>query len=456
MIQEEFTFQHQIASFNAAPAKSNLPLVILMHGNGFHFKHYNYLQKHLARNGFMVASISWDSWNFQNSGHYLNIFNQIRTHILHLYGSFQYRNYLSSDIVLMGHSRGGMAAIRYFDIPKDLGLNLKSIVAMAPSPQSYDMPLEFDLDNETKSVLFLYGSADTDVNGTKQNGVMKTAFKLYDDIATESSYWVFNKAPEKDMIYLKDFGHKIFTDKAAWPGDPNALASPEKDAIKGYINGYLQVHVKNNSLLKTYYKYQNRPASLDANIELFHQHSERVKTVLANFENGSSNTNTAGGTITKNSKIEQFTVGNSWQMDDRSPHHTKVAQIRWNKNNFITPYVRFKYPNGKNLTNYKYLAIRVGQVVNSDYNNNNDKDFYIRLRSTNGKVSTVKLSNYGKLAYDMHPLVGNNKSYMTTFMIPLKDFRNVDFSSFDSVYLRFNASGHSQGEIVIDNIDFYK
>jgi pimeloyl-ACP methyl ester carboxylesterase len=441
--------------FNAPPA-AKLPLVILMHGNGYSFKHYNYIQKHLAKNGFIVASIRWDSYGFQFNSKYLEIFNEIRSHLLHLYGAFQYSNYLSTDVVLMGHSRGGMAAIRYFDIPKDIGLNLKSIVSLAPSPQSYDMPIEFDLDDETKSVLFLYGSADSDVNGTKLNGVMKTAFKLYDDIATESSYWVFNKSPERDMIFLEDFNHRIFTEKENWPGDINALASPEKDAIMGYINGYLQLHVKNNSLFKTYYKYQSRPASLDAGIELFHQHSDRVKTVLANFENGSSNTNTAGGAISKGFNIDKFVVGNSWQLDNQSPHHTKVLQLQWDKKNFFVPYVKFSYSNYKNLTNYNYLALRIGQVNGSSYNSNSDKDLYVRLRSTNNATFTLKLSDYGRLAYDYNLIGAVNKSFMTTFMIPLKDFRNVDLSHVKDLYLQFNVNGHTKGEVVIDNIEFYK
>ena len=36
-------------------------MVLILNGNGFNHFHYNYLQKHLARNSFMVASIEWHS-----------------------------------------------------------------------------------------------------------------------------------------------------------------------------------------------------------------------------------------------------------------------------------------------------------------------------------------------------------------------------------------------------------
>ena len=62
-------------------------------------------------------------------------------------------------------------------------------------PQPLDMETEFDLNDLTDSFLVLYGSADSDVSGEKTDGIMRTGCKFFDDVATESSYFYNNQAP---------------------------------------------------------------------------------------------------------------------------------------------------------------------------------------------------------------------------------------------------------------------
>ena len=74
---------------------------LLAHGNGFDHLSYSHLQNHLAACGYAVASVaSPDNATIVTRHH------DIRQHLAYLLANYGDR--LTDDLILIGHSRGGV------------------------------------------------------------------------------------------------------------------------------------------------------------------------------------------------------------------------------------------------------------------------------------------------------------------------------------------------------------
>ena len=146
-------------------ASADYPVVVVVHGNGHNYTAYDVLLHHLARNGFVAASI--DN-RFVNGGalvhgmHALGRANNFFRHLAVLQVAFG--AHLQNNIGILGHSRGGEAVVKIprLNQQQGLGHSIGASLALAPTDQygrevlggAWATPL-----------LVLYGSRDGDISG---------------------------------------------------------------------------------------------------------------------------------------------------------------------------------------------------------------------------------------------------------------------------------------------------
>ncbi|TVR64722.1 MAG: hypothetical protein EA426_00405 [Spirochaetaceae bacterium] len=162
------------------------PVVVAVHGNHDPYKNsefgYDYLGEHLASHGMIFASIDQNFLNGITDGRENDARAALMLHHLHelvrqgrdsstpLYGLVD-----ESRLALMGHSRGGEAAVNAA-IFNELGilpdnaavrfgprLSIRSVIAFAPIEGQY-RPAQRALMAESADFLYLHGSADGDVD----------------------------------------------------------------------------------------------------------------------------------------------------------------------------------------------------------------------------------------------------------------------------------------------------
>ena len=162
-------------------AQANYPLVVVVHGNASQstsYLGYEYLLEHLARNGFVAASIhlETDQMATDRARVLLHRIPILQT----LFGAK-----LQNTIGLMGHSRGGEAVTvaARLNHQEGLGHNLDAIIALAPTDwivgKTYSAP-------SAVPYHVMYGAMDGDVAGPSDTG-----FELYDRASGADKSMVF-------------------------------------------------------------------------------------------------------------------------------------------------------------------------------------------------------------------------------------------------------------------------
>jgi pimeloyl-ACP methyl ester carboxylesterase len=428
------------------------PLVLFLHGNGTgEYENYSVINKHLASNGFKVASISWPSSSYKAADKVEEIKNIFYRHIRFLYENevSPLKNKITDDVVLMGHSRGGGAAVSYAaDIEKIK--NVKSVIALAPSPANMDMLEKFPL-TSTTSLLVIYGSADVDVHGDMDKivNVRRTGFKFFDDAGYEWGNTNF----VKDMVFIKGLNHVTFCDNSTDYISEQSVSKPEQHIVKGYINAFLQLHINKKAGYNQFFKYQVKIPSMDPSIKISQQHVDGEKLVLTNFENDNADKFTHyAGNITYPASTINIAVNKAPLIDATSFHATKIMAIAWQQNNSKpAPVIDFAFKNKVDLSLYNHVSIRAG--INSFYLNQQDKEqsFYVQLLDDNGTKSSLM-----PVTISASFFTTASKSYMQSFLLPLAQFKGIDIKKIKSVSLLFINKNYYQGKITIDNIEFYK
>ena len=150
-------------------AQSNYPMVMIIHGNGPDggYLGYDYLLDHLAKNGFIAASIHLEPGQ---SG--TDRARVCRRHLLILFGMFG--SHAANNIGIMGHSRGGEAVViaTRLNHQESWGYNINAVISLAPTNQYTS---EHFGGAWAKPYLVIYGSLDGDLGFVSDNG-----FELYD------------------------------------------------------------------------------------------------------------------------------------------------------------------------------------------------------------------------------------------------------------------------------------
>lgn len=459
------------------------PIVIFMHGNGMDHEDHDYLMAHLARNGFVTCSIA-------NGGHMSGTNEgRARQAISYLNAMQQYwgwNNRITNDVIFMGHSRGGEAAITAARMLRDnpsmghISYDVKAIVSIAPTDGGGTIPdpKETITGDIAPSFLGIYGSRDPDVRGIRLedplNGPEETVFAIYDRAGTESSVeglLLPSSNVTKSLVYIDGATHRGFLDGCNFLEGGGIGCTTHRDIAKGYINAFLHWRVFNDSDYQAYFDGRSTPTTVRLeDVYPSTQFQKPGKRVVDNFEQGGVNTNTRGGAVTTNSGIAVVGENELWQLQPSAPHDTRGMRIKWQNS---TGRVGWNIPattvpfvgNSRDVSNYGYISIRVAQDYLDAWNTQGeDQDFSLRFYSggTGGWSNYVRLSDYGRISYPdqfithpfPYPQGDYTKTAMTTIRVPLSAFTNFDPTDVWWVYAYFNAPGKSQGSVIIDSIEF--
>ncbi|MHC4692048.1 MAG: hypothetical protein ACYS67_04840 [Planctomycetota bacterium] len=449
-------------------ASQPFPLIVIIHGNGHDYTTYDFLLEHLAKNGFIAASIdvryfngSSDSHGMSGQGraealfHHLNVIND------------KFGSTVQNKIGIMGHSRGGEGVVKAARINQQQahGHNINAVISLAPTDQ-YGTEV---LGGAWSTPFFvLYGSRDGDIDGgiwTTGYTVPQTGFALYDRAS----------GSRKSMCFVYRATHNGFITSnvdATWDGDVVANMEPvatQQAFSKAYMNAFYRWHLKNESQWEGMFAGEWTPASVSttgAKFYIQHQDKGTNTKVVDDFE-GAINwqASTIGGTVDhggtrpvdpSEGKMSAAVIAG---LDPKSPHDTQGLKIKWNnagdKLVFSIP------PAHKNVTGYSVLSFRVTQKIDSSDNpSNQSQNFRVALKDGSNNERAVRVSPFYDIPFPDHrPNHAHSKSAMLTVRIPLKSYRivcaglsKVDLD--DITTLTFLFSEKMTGEIEIDNIEF--
>lgn len=469
VIEEKYdrgrSFGHGVVYRPQTDKKLSSPLIVIIHGNGVGgYTNYSHLGKLLASYGFCVASVEWNSDDYKKISQIAELQDNFIAHINFLYDDVAspLNGILTNDIVLIGHSRGGAAAVVFAEAIDKIK-NVKSVISLAPSPANADMPEKFTLSG-IQSFLTIYGSKDNDVVGSihKETDTRASGFKLYDDAGFE---WG-NTALEKDMIFIEGLNHASFLNSnfGVINYQSGEIDPIHQKVILSYINAYLQLHINGNKNYEWFFKFQKKLGSVPENLKISQQHTDGSKLVLVNFEGKDDLKTVWNGDITFPKLTLEFFVNTPLKLDYKNFHASRQAQIFWQcAPNKPEPIIEFPFKNPANVSSYQYLSLRMGQslMTGEKIHNMNAKDskqdIYVKITSITGnKVATAKVL-LSKVAHTI-PYPFNEKVSMSSFLINLAEFKHqgVDLENVKSVSLDFTVPGYTKGAILIDNIEFYK
>ena len=444
-------------------ANAQYPLVVVVHGNSSNpnsYKGYNYLLEHLARNGFISASIHIYPYAYIEPRA-----RALFKHIEILKTKFPGKIDLN-HIGIMGHSRGGEAVVlaSKLNVDESLPYNFKAIVSLAPTDwHHYSLAGTYHV-----PYLVIYGSNDGDVAGGGKTLVShkSTGFSLYD-----------RADPYKSMLFVYGAIHGRFNDEwddtditAPWSkvhtNDLPMLISADahRKIAKGYMNAFFQLHLCNRTELIDYFTGELIPAEIEAadggKVEIQTQYQAPGGRMVDDFDNANWQLNDLGGAVTHNNTLPIDPLeGDLASIDNYSPHDTNGGLVRWDATTDI--YLSNVPSIHNNVSSYQTLSFRVTQRYGSPSNPPNViQDLYIKLTDATGKSRSIKISKFATIPY---PYVrGYNhltKSALKTVRIPLSAFeiQVVDTDIVDLkqvVSITFEFKPKPIGEIEIDDIEF--
>lgn len=466
---------------SAGGPPNGLPLVVFLHGNGMSHTDHDDILAHLARNGFVVASVS--------NGAHLGGSNEGRareaiSYLNALHAFWSYGDRLTDDVAFAGHSRGGEAAITAARLLRDdpslmhEPYDVEAVLSIAPTDGGGDGsdPREVLDGRMAEGFLQIYGSHDPDVRGVRREDPTvepeRTAFALWDRAGTEGSIeGLLTPANNltKSLVFVEGATHRGFLDGCNVIAGGPIGCTAHRDLAKGYLNAFLRWRVRNESAFRPYFTGAAVPTKVRvAEVATQVQFRGNPVRVLDNFEQGGWATNTRGGGVAIGAGISTIVEDELWQLEPTAPHDTAGLRVRWNG---ASSWIGWQLPaaavplvgEARDVGNYGYLSVRVAQDYLDPWNvPGQDQDFRVRLFTGSGWSSYVVASEHGRVPAPVpflahpypYPAGDFTKSALTTIRIPLSAFAGADLTDVRNVYLYFDAPGHTQGALLLDSLEF--
>ncbi|MDI1430325.1 alpha/beta fold hydrolase [Polyangium sorediatum] len=426
-------------------APSNMPLVMILHGNGYGYDEYGYLQAHLARNGFVSASIdvvaaappgflqpdatthgqaAQDAIDYLRSACFQNNFVD----------NFTVANPVDKQhFGVVGHSRGGETA-RYVAslLAGANDFDVRAVVALSPTRHT----TQGIFGTQTEGYLLLHGSSDQDVGVLPGFGAHDEAGN--NDWSTPSAFDLF-----RSMKFFGGGTHVGFSDLGS---------ATQRETTQGYVHAYLRAHLKSDwSYYEDYIRGNALPGSYAGS--LFSQYSDpTARRVIDNAQRANLSPSSIGDTVTT-SGIGSITLSDG-SLTLGTPHDTRLLVVSPNGTN---GFVRWAIPADKrDVTSFKYLSFRLGQLSGATGTD-------IQIGLTNSGVTTfVNLSDYSAIPQPRTMCVQGlsglgcadirTLAHMQTFRIPLWDFGSSN--DVTSVQIKFNGTTGNGRSFLLDSVEF--
>jgi hypothetical protein len=435
-------------------AQANYPLVVVVHGNGHSYTSYDFLLQHLARNGFVAASVHLNG-GMSGLGR-ANVFFQ---HLPILQAAFGAK--LQNHIGVMGHSRGGEAVLKIARLNQQgsLGHGIDCLISLGPTDQYGHEELESPWDTP---FFVLYGSRDGDIDGgiwTPGYTVPQTGFALYDRASGSPKHMVFvHRASHNGFITANE----NFTGEAAFCMDPG----DQKKITLAYMNAFFRTYLLADNRWEGMFTGEWRPPSVAATgAKLFVQTRAPAQPVVDDFESAPSwSSSSSGGAVTQAGLPANPSEGRLHHdpaapgLDPKSPHDSKGQRLSWSAPGRL----EWAIPAGQaDVSALGAVSVRVGQVADSASNPANlPQNLRVALRDGAGNERAVRVSAFTELPYpDVRLDNSVTKSALSTVRIPLSSYTivcagqpQVDLTNVVSLALTFGDT--PTGEIDIDDIEF--
>jgi len=401
------------------------PLVIILRGYGFGYDEYKYLQKHLARNGFITASVDVVAGDLAEYN--VKLHKNAADEAWDFVADFLFNNWSRSNqinpqsIAIVGHSQGGTTA-RYLAhklSPFKPFINVRSVVAMAPSDM---LNQDFLSGDQTTGFLQLYGTADGDTSPY-------TVFEQYDNAGTNGSQSAFNSVDfYKAVKLISGASHLGYSDRQGpWAIGPNT--DDQRDLVKGYILAFLSAHNRSNWTWHDSH-IQGEAVAGDWSAAVYTSFRGLHRFVIDNFDNEG---------LYRTSNV-YFAMEGSADV----PHDTGVLYAF---NNQFTRNITWAIPNGKrDVRGFKYLSLRISQFSDQEIN-----DLFVRIRNGTTWSQKIRLTDHGEIPKPISMDEDGSVHPMATIRIPLENFGPHN----DVNNVRIQFEGDANGKVIsIDDLEF--
>lgn len=482
ILDEESTSKYMTYDNNGSitvPEGNKLPLVIFLHGSyqGIGLSTYFDVgfadnMKALAKEGFVSLGLnltpvySLDSSNSNDNSRYKaqkDLFNKIlKTHIESLkdavnngndniYG-FDMKNKIDfNNVILVGHSRGGQNIFSGNEILKEMGLNVKGNISIAPA--NYWPAFDSYPDVPTGIIL---PQLDGDV-------VTLDGRQIFDTMALQK------RKSDLQLIYLYSANHNNFNstifeeDNSFVDAKGNIIKEPmsgkvQRDFASKYIVAFSKSTIEkgNLSLISpsengTLYK-QNVLMSFvkGGSKPLFNATSNSdFKMLLGNFKK-----------VIASKDKEKNTAGNV-RLPGVSNNYPLVSLTFKNTKDKVS----FKLPNNNDFTKFDTLCLEIMQNSTDPINEGKDKMLDITLTDKNGSSYTISTEpNTNSLQHQPGKMTSislrdeeaqtmySNITPLSTLMIPLNKFDGkVDISKISKVDISPSKSTE-QGSFLLQSM----
>ena len=436
----------------------NFPLVVVVHGNYTggpgSYTGYEYLLDHLAKNGFIAASIHLE---FYQSG--TDRARVLRRHLQILFGMFG--THAANNVGIMGHSRGGEAVViaTRLNHQETWGYNINAVISLAPTNQ---YTFEHFGGAWARPFLVIYGSLDGDLGG-----ISDTGFELYDNASgmKKSMMFVYRSCHDRYNTVWGDgdfyFGQLTMADQARV-----LSADAHRKIATGYMTAFYRQYLRAETQWEGIFRGEWVPAAVqaaDANMKIYPQYEDTTVRTIDDFEGphtGTSwQTSTIGGAVVQTGLPSPPQENDLRTMDAHSPHQSAGLLLAWDN---VTDSLRYDIPAGqRDVHNFAAVSFRISQRVDSPSNPANQvQDLRLTLTDGLGMSRAIRISKLTDIPYpDVRGHNVQTKSALRTVRIPLSVYaikclgvNAVDLTNI--VSLAFEFAEKPAGEIEIDSVQF--
>jgi dienelactone hydrolase len=454
------------------------PLVLILHGNhlmeDFSDNGYAYLGELLASRGFITVSLDENFVNYSAWSGGLSNDMELRSwvmlqHIEEIRELNQLTNNpLSSKvdmnrIALIGHSRGGQAAVLAADNP-DIHDDIKAIIAIAPTDRLEDKRY---LKMNNINYLVIQGSQDADVSTF-------TGDRQYERATMTNREYLF-----KTSLYIEGANHGQFNTQ--WGNMdltlPTGLFLNKRDILDGddqrqiaqtYIAAFLETTLMKSSIYLPMFKDYRKAADWLPTTSYRNRFEASDFIRVADFEEDHNIQTTS---IT-NGSIHAVKL-NEWKEDivkDRqdSSKQNRSVHLSWTGQEGSYELTMPNHGWKDQFTSESLFTFSLANITDDP-----DMDITIEMETTDG----VKLQNPLSKFMLIHPAIhtqftkehfldvairegrygASTEPVFQTYMIRLKEFSNGQSTfSYKSIKsIRFLFLHQREGSILIDDIGFY-
>ncbi|MBN8207668.1 hypothetical protein JI666_02795 [Bacillus sp. NTK071] len=470
--------------------KGEFPLVLIVHGNhkmeDFSDEGYDYLGELLASRGFITVSVDENFLNSSWSGGVAGDINgrawMLLQHLQQIESFNQkkdtpfYQKVDMNEIALIGHSRGGQAAILAAKFNKldrypnnatmrfDFNYAIQTVIAIAPT--DYQKLSDRKIEMNDVNYLLLHGSYDSDLSefeGDRQyNGIQLTggddAIKaaLYIDRANHGQ---FNTTWGDNDTY---FPFTLLLNKK-----PLLKGEEQRQIAKTYVSGFLESTLHEDDSFTPMFEDYRYALRWLPNTTYISKYEDPSYSIFADYEEDVDVTSTSSPFIhvTAGSLLQWYEGELEYRRDKERANHGVF--LKWDdsysKNghytlNFSKPLQDpFNFNKNSDLT---FTAANLSEEISQE-----PVDFSIKL-SSNGESATVLLSDI-MLMHPVLPVRHTKTIYfeenrygeptepvLQTFNIPISHFiednPSIDVKKIDSLTFQFDQP--NGGTIFIDQI----